>query len=123
MRSLRHLGRRGRTLLRGLRERQATARALRAVAAFPAVAERAAHGRFASLEDCFCRMPPGAMNRRQLEGLAGAGAFDSLEPSRAKVLANADILLAVADAASRPPVVMTTAGRPRSRATASGWSA
>jgi DNA polymerase-3 subunit alpha len=46
-------------------------------------------------------MPPGAMNRRQLEGLAGAGAFDSLEPNRAKVLANADMLLAVADAAER----------------------
>jgi len=41
------------------------------------------------------------MNRRQLEGLAGAGAFDSLEPNRAKVLANADMLLAVTDAAQR----------------------
>ena len=65
------------------------------------VAEREARGRFESLEDCFRRMPPGAMNRRQLEGLAGAGAFDSLEPNRAKVLANADILMAVSDAASR----------------------
>jgi DNA polymerase-3 subunit alpha len=41
------------------------------------------------------------MNRRQLEGLAGAGAFDSLEPNRHKVLANADLLLGVAEAASR----------------------
>jgi DNA polymerase-3 subunit alpha len=41
------------------------------------------------------------MNRRQLEGLAGSGAFDSLEPNRAKVLASADMLLAVADAAVR----------------------
>ncbi|HEU4651240.1 MAG TPA: DNA polymerase III subunit alpha, partial [Croceibacterium sp.] len=65
------------------------------------VAEREAHGSFESLEDLFRRMPPGAMNRRQLEGLAGAGAFDSLEPNRAKVLANADMLLAVADAAER----------------------
>jgi DNA polymerase-3 subunit alpha len=46
-------------------------------------------------------MPPGAMNRRQLEGLAGAGAFDSLEPNRAGILANADLLLATADAATR----------------------
>jgi DNA polymerase-3 subunit alpha len=46
-------------------------------------------------------MPPGVMNRRQLESLAAAGAFDSLEPNRAKVLANADMLLAVADAAVR----------------------
>jgi len=41
------------------------------------------------------------MNRRQFEGLAGSGAFDSLEPNRAKVMANADMLLAVADAATR----------------------
>jgi DNA polymerase-3 subunit alpha len=65
------------------------------------VAEREANGRFASLEDLFRRVPPGSMNRRQLEGLAGAGAFDSLEPNRAKVLANADMLLAVADEAER----------------------
>ncbi len=65
------------------------------------VAEREANGRFASLEDVFRRSPHGSMNRRQLEGLAGAGAFDGLEPNRAKVLANADILLAVADEAER----------------------
>ena len=65
------------------------------------VAEREANGRFASLEDLFKRVPYGSMNRRQLEGLAGAGAFDGLEPNRAKVLANADMLLAVADEAER----------------------
>ncbi|MCB5424648.1 DNA polymerase III subunit alpha [Altererythrobacter sp. CC-YST694] len=65
------------------------------------VAEREANGPFESLEDLFRRVPPGAMNRRQLEGLAGAGAFDCLEPNRAKVLANADILLAVTDASNR----------------------
>ena len=65
------------------------------------VAEREAHGWFASLEDLFRRVPQGSMNRRQLEGLAGAGAFDVLEPNRAKVLANADMLLAVADEAER----------------------
>ncbi|MGC1270574.1 MAG: DNA polymerase III subunit alpha, partial [Croceibacterium sp.] len=65
------------------------------------VAEREANGPFESLHDLFKRMPPGAMNRRQLEGLAGAGAFDSLEPNRAKILASADMLLAVADEATR----------------------
>ncbi|MEY4952734.1 MAG: polymerase subunit alpha, partial [Pseudomonadota bacterium] len=64
-------------------------------------AEREANGPFASLEDLFRRAPPGSMNRRQLEGLVGAGAFDALEPNRAKVLANADMLLAVADEAER----------------------
>ncbi len=65
------------------------------------VAEREASGSFASLEDVFRRMPAGAMNRRQLEGLIGAGAFDALEPSRARVLANADRLLGLADAEAR----------------------
>ncbi|PLK26243.1 DNA polymerase III subunit alpha [Novosphingobium sp. TH158] len=65
------------------------------------VAEREANGRFTSLEDLFRRAPYGSMNRRQLEGLAAAGAFDELEPNRAKVLANADMLLAIADEAER----------------------
>ncbi len=65
------------------------------------VAEREANDRFTSLEDLFRRVPQGTMNRRQLEGLAGAGAFDGLEPNRAKVLASADMLLAVADEAAR----------------------
>ena len=64
-------------------------------------AEREAGGWFESLEDLFRRVPAGSMNRRQLEGLAGAGAFDELEPNRAKVMANADMLLAVADEAAR----------------------
>jgi DNA polymerase-3 subunit alpha len=65
------------------------------------VAERDANGSFASIDDLFRRLPPGSMNRRQLEALAGAGAFDSLEPSRALVFGNAEMLLAVADEAER----------------------
>jgi len=65
------------------------------------VAEREAKGKFTSLDDLFGRVPYGALNRRALEGLAAAGAFDGLEPNRAKVLANADMLLAVADEAER----------------------
>jgi len=65
------------------------------------VAEREANGKFACLDDVFRRAPAGSMNRRQLESLAAAGAFDALEPNRAKVLANADTLLAEADRASR----------------------
>jgi DNA polymerase-3 subunit alpha len=65
------------------------------------VAERNANGHFASLEDLFKRVPSGALNRRALEGLAASGAFDSVEPNRAKVLANADLLLAITDEAER----------------------
>ncbi len=65
------------------------------------VAEREANGHFAGLEDLFRRVPTGALNRRALEGLAASGAFDSVEPNRAKVLANADLLLAITDEAER----------------------
>jgi DNA polymerase-3 subunit alpha len=65
------------------------------------VAEREENGAFASLEDLFRRVPHGSMNRRQLEGLAASGAFDALEANRAKIMANADMLLAVADEAAR----------------------
>ncbi len=64
-------------------------------------AEREANGWFESLQSLFERVPPGSMNRRQLEGLACAGALDALEPNRAKIFENTDMLLAVADAAER----------------------
>ncbi|MEP5725635.1 MAG: DNA polymerase III subunit alpha, partial [Erythrobacter sp.] len=64
-------------------------------------AEREAHGAFESLKDLFERLPQGSMNRRQLEGLICAGALDGLESSRAMLFENADMLLAVADAAMR----------------------
>ncbi|MXP14280.1 DNA polymerase III subunit alpha [Altererythrobacter confluentis] len=65
------------------------------------VAEREANGWFENLQQLFERIPQGSMNRRQLEGLACAGALDRLEPNRAKIFENAEMLLAVADAAER----------------------
>ncbi|TRD12490.1 DNA polymerase III subunit alpha [Erythrobacter insulae] len=65
------------------------------------VAEREANGPFENLKDLCERLPQGSMNRRQLEGLICAGALDALEPNRALLYANADMLLAVADAAMR----------------------
>jgi len=65
------------------------------------VAERETSGKFETMQDLFERIPRGSMNSRQLEALACSGALDSLEPNRAKVFANADMLLAVADAADR----------------------
>ena len=65
------------------------------------VAEREANGPYTSLDDLFRRLPAGAMNRRGLEALAAGGAFDSLEPNRAQITANAELLMAVADEAVR----------------------
>ncbi|MBW3168545.1 DNA polymerase III subunit alpha [Qipengyuania flava] len=65
------------------------------------VEERETAGRFESLKDLFERLPKGSMNSRQLEALISAGALDEFEPNRAKLMANVDMLLAVADAAER----------------------
>jgi DNA polymerase-3 subunit alpha len=58
--------------------------------------ERAKAGPFASLDDFADRIDPRLLNRRQLESLAGAGAFDSLAPERAGVFAAAETILAEA---------------------------
>ncbi len=60
------------------------------------VAERGAGGPFASLGDLAARIDPRLLNKRQLETLAAAGAFDELEPDRAGVSAAAEAVLAVA---------------------------
>jgi DNA polymerase-3 subunit alpha len=65
------------------------------------VAEREVGGNFASLEDVFRRAPEGSLNRRLVEALAQAGAFDELHANRAQVFTNAELLLSVADSAAR----------------------
>ncbi|MEN3746879.1 DNA polymerase III subunit alpha [Sphingomonas sp. HF-S3] len=60
------------------------------------VEERERHGRFVSLDDIARRVDPRLLNKRQVETLAGAGAFDSIEPNRAGVHAAAETILAVA---------------------------
>jgi DNA polymerase-3 subunit alpha len=64
------------------------------------VAEREAHGKFASLEEFAARVDPQLLNRRQIESLAGGGAFDSIAPGRAAVHAAAETILAVASSAA-----------------------
>ncbi|MBB4617372.1 DNA polymerase-3 subunit alpha [Sphingomonas abaci] len=59
------------------------------------VAERA-RGPFKSLDDIATRVDPRLINKRQLETLAAAGAFDALEPNRAGVHGAAETVLAVA---------------------------
>ncbi|MDO6413132.1 DNA polymerase III subunit alpha [Sphingomonas sp. BIUV-7] len=60
------------------------------------VEERRAKGPFKSLDDFAERIDPRLLNRRQLESLAAAGAFDSLEKDRAGVFAAVETILAEA---------------------------
>lgn len=63
------------------------------------VGEREKGGAFQSLEDLAARIDPRLLNRRQLESLAGAGAFDSIKPERPAVFAAAETILAHATSA------------------------
>ncbi|MCC7282094.1 MAG: DNA polymerase III subunit alpha, partial [Acetobacteraceae bacterium] len=60
------------------------------VAAMRAVCDQAP---FASLADFADRVDARQLNRQQLENLVRAGAFDRLEPNRARLLAGAELLL------------------------------
>ncbi|MGI8706245.1 MAG: DNA polymerase III subunit alpha [Sphingomicrobium sp.] len=64
------------------------------------VEERQAKGPFKSLDGFAERIDPRLLNRRQIESLAGAGAFDPLESNRASVFAAAETILAHAASAA-----------------------
>jgi DNA polymerase-3 subunit alpha len=61
------------------------------------VSARAEGGPFKSLGDFAARINPKALNKRGLETLAAAGAFDALEPNRALVYANVEGMMAMAN--------------------------
>jgi DNA polymerase-3 subunit alpha len=60
------------------------------------VAERTAKGRYKSLADFASRLNPKALNKRGIETLAAAGAFDALDAHRALAHANVEGILALA---------------------------
>jgi len=60
------------------------------------VVERDGNGTFKTLDDFARRVDPRLLNKRQLETLAAAGAFDAMDTNRAGVLAAAETILAVA---------------------------
>ncbi|WP_016744822.1 DNA polymerase III subunit alpha [Rhizorhabdus wittichii] len=64
------------------------------------VEARKAKGPFRSLEDFADRIDPRQLNRRQLESLAGGGAFDEIETERAGIFASAELILAHASSAA-----------------------
>lgn len=57
------------------------------------IAERDENGPFTDLFDFSRRLDTGQINKRQIENLAKAGAFDCLDPNRAQVVSAADLLL------------------------------
>jgi DNA polymerase-3 subunit alpha len=63
------------------------------------VAVREANGPYASVWDFMARLGPQVLNKRQLEVLIKAGAFETLEPNRAWLFLNLETLLAYAAAA------------------------
>jgi DNA polymerase-3 subunit alpha len=64
--------------------------------AVEAVVEARAEKPFADISDFASRINPRAINKRVLESLAAAGAFDALEGNRARVFAAVDTMLASA---------------------------
>ena len=64
------------------------------------VEQRRGGGRFKSLDDFAERIDPRVVNRRQLESLAGGGAFDEVDGNRAAVFAAAETILAHAASAA-----------------------
>ncbi len=67
-------------------------------------ADRIENGPFKSIDDLAARISPKLINRRQLESLAGGGAFDALSMNRAGVFAMAETILAVASSAENSRV-------------------
>ncbi|WP_149537372.1 DNA polymerase III subunit alpha [Siccirubricoccus phaeus] len=68
------------------------------------VAARDQGGPFASVADFAARVDPKLLNKMQIENLAKAGAFDSLEPNRARLVMGAETILRRAQAAAEDRV-------------------
>ena len=64
------------------------------------VAERTANGPYKSISEFASRIDPKLINKRQLENLARAGAFDSLNENRAQVLGAVELIIRHASSAS-----------------------
>ena len=67
--------------------------------AVQSIIEARAERPFADLADFARRINPRSINKRVLESLAASGAFDALEPNRARAYAAVDIMLAAAQRA------------------------
>ena len=73
--------------------------------AVQSIIDARATAKFADLADFAARINPRAINKRVLESLAAAGAFDAFEENRARVFAGVDILLGRAQRAHETAAV------------------
>ncbi|MEC9368792.1 MAG: DNA polymerase III subunit alpha [Pseudomonadota bacterium] len=81
---------------RSIRYALAALRNMGRLAAQRLVEEREANGPFRNLDDFASRLDAASYNKRAVETLAASGAFDALEPDRAKVHGNADKIMQAA---------------------------
>ncbi|MEM6901719.1 MAG: DNA polymerase III subunit alpha, partial [Pseudomonadota bacterium] len=77
----------------GIRYALAALKGVGLVAMQSIVEEREKNGPYKDLSDFANRIDPGAVNRKQVEQLAKAGAFDALEPNRKRIAAGAEKIL------------------------------
>jgi DNA polymerase-3 subunit alpha len=64
------------------------------------ITERTLHSPFASVTEFAERVPANVLNRRQLENLVAAGAFDSISANRRQIFESIDMLISMAALAS-----------------------
>jgi DNA polymerase-3 subunit alpha len=65
------------------------------------VEERNTHGEYKDIFDCMARVPTEMLNRRAIEHLIKAGAFDALHPNRQQLFSGIDMLLAYGQSLQR----------------------
>jgi DNA polymerase-3 subunit alpha len=69
------------------------------------IVEARKNGVFTSLADFAARVPPRAINKRVIESLAAAGAFDVVEANRVRVFAGAEAVLAACQRSNEAAVL------------------
>lgn len=94
----------GKNAVAGIRYALAAIKGVGRQAMESVVAERKENGPYRSLSDFADRIDPRLINKRQLENLAKVGAFDTLNPNRAQVLAAAEQMLRHAQSATESRV-------------------
>ncbi|WP_321391507.1 DNA polymerase III subunit alpha [Emcibacter sp.] len=94
-------GAKGDGVLRGVRYALAGLKNVGSSAMEALVAEREKNGPFKSLEDFCARIDTHHINKRALENMARAGAFDSINSNRAQVFQSVEMLMKQASAATQ----------------------